>query len=814
MPARLAQKTIPDEVLELIAFLLVASEPLDNLADLVPFLRASREVYGVLSLQSGTVLYSRICRLKFDCGAVARRAFQPFSRDLADHLVQMCQLLQFIRRGDEWHEDAQDYLLLAFIAMLDDDGKNRAQLEHVGLREFVDKFVRGRLNEGREANDMWPIENDANTCALWLMWMFTTQEDLERESIERKQEIIRLVSPFVVCPYRYASAYAPANHFQLPLGESNPIQKDVVTFPTAHGTYPIYHTQRKGGVVLHYFRSNAPVVLPPITAAAKKLYWCRHEITPFFVIPSQNDLLTGAPVNPNTLQDVAALNNSKAAKLPNNVQWDWVAGCPRIRSGVLLPTDHTESQRWDMDWWRMRMCRDVFYKQPSWRLGHVFVRGMLSGIWHGVCFHVEHNFMDMLLNNSQLLDDQSAIPAHLMPQPLVMDLQEHGYVGSSLPSRPTALSNQPNADLAPIPPAEPHSVACVVNYGSHYGQATVRVDGSLPNAWFPGPIGSLRWTSGPQLDAGSTIRESLPRNSTFRGKDAMDSVLLRTPANRSRELGEGSSLPLHSHCYETFAVDKEAVHERLVRAKLDVMYHRPTASSPSFQPHPGCLRCADRERFLSARKLRDQRIRYGEMAEDVFSSIGMGMADVPDGDEDEELSGRVIDIELDSSSSGSDGDMQSKSSSILDCGEGSGDTGNAAGCGGGEVVDVWDEHVDLEQGSPGRLDELGNIVYEPLRRSHDRYRVETCNYGVEDTIVTGRTEASDWDYSIYYGRVRPWDGLVAVLKQQILGERIASMIFYGYIYGSETFVGNWRYAGTDPLRPGFESCFILSKRKS
>lgn len=166
---------LPLEILENIAFALVALTPLGNPSALVPLLLTSRSVYTALSLTSGNTLYSRICRLKFDIGAVTRRAFSPHTKDLNDHLVQMCQLLQFIRRGDIWHEDTIDYLIPVFIAMLDNDGKNRAQLEHAGIEPFLENYIRARLHEGRAQNDMWPIESPANTCALWLLWMFTSR---------------------------------------------------------------------------------------------------------------------------------------------------------------------------------------------------------------------------------------------------------------------------------------------------------------------------------------------------------------------------------------------------------------------------------------------------------------------------------------------------------------------------------------------------------------------------------------------------------------------------------------------------------------
>lgn len=156
----------------------------------------------------------------------------------------------------------------------------------------------------------------------------------------------------------------------------------MITFPTVHGPFPFYHTERQGTVVLHHFRSNSPVLLPPISAAAKLLYWCRHEVTPFFDVPSHLPLnLHAEGDHPEITQsDLIEFNLHKVAKLPAIVRWRWEEGGP---SGK---TDQMWSQLWDMDWWRMRMCRSVFERQPRWRLGHVYLRGMLSGVWQGVYF--------------------------------------------------------------------------------------------------------------------------------------------------------------------------------------------------------------------------------------------------------------------------------------------------------------------------------------------------------------------------------------------------------------------------------------------
>ena len=66
-------------------------------------------------------------------------------------------------------------LILAYLLMLCNDGKNYAQLEHAGLDTFVDNFIKSRLWEGRETNQGWPLDNIFKSSALWLMWMTLTK---------------------------------------------------------------------------------------------------------------------------------------------------------------------------------------------------------------------------------------------------------------------------------------------------------------------------------------------------------------------------------------------------------------------------------------------------------------------------------------------------------------------------------------------------------------------------------------------------------------------------------------------------------------
>jgi len=156
----------PNEVLHNIAYALV--EPLGPSQELVPLMLVSKALKTILSANS---LKARIFRLKFDERAVNRRSLRPYDCDLADQLDHVCAMLRAIKSGNVRSEEAGTHLFTAYILMLDNDGKNYAQLEWAGIDTFVNAFVRLRLWEGRGLNEGWPLDSPENACALWLMWM-------------------------------------------------------------------------------------------------------------------------------------------------------------------------------------------------------------------------------------------------------------------------------------------------------------------------------------------------------------------------------------------------------------------------------------------------------------------------------------------------------------------------------------------------------------------------------------------------------------------------------------------------------------------
>lgn len=94
--------------------------------------------------------------------------------------------------------------------------------------------------------------------------------------------------------------------------------------------------------------------------------------------------------------------------------------------------------------------------------------------------------------------------------------------------------------------------------------------------------------------------------------------------------------------------------------------------------------------------------------------------------------------------------------------------------------------------------------------------------GVHSVIITGSTDArhsAAWSKYTYVGRVRPWDGLIAILRkpntgQRDVDERLGKLVFYGYLEGGRNFVGGWRMVGGPKVgEVGWEGAFSLGRRE-
>jgi len=181
---------LPQEVLEHIAYF-VATECLVGPPSGLPHLLSTcRTIYQRLSFDNNPVLYARIFRYKFDCQAAMRRLGSRMtdSGTLANELRKRCTFLKLIRKRfgaraerPEKHggppDLLHDLLWLAYLMMLENDGKNEQQLrEHAALEGWLMEYwfddEGASLASCRIKQDQWPLEDEKNSIAMWLLWLF------------------------------------------------------------------------------------------------------------------------------------------------------------------------------------------------------------------------------------------------------------------------------------------------------------------------------------------------------------------------------------------------------------------------------------------------------------------------------------------------------------------------------------------------------------------------------------------------------------------------------------------------------------------
>ncbi|KAJ7056648.1 hypothetical protein C8F01DRAFT_993024 [Mycena amicta] len=379
-PGSLLLTAIPLEILEHIAFELTCLTPLGPPSALLPLFLTCKWLNQ--SLSRSLLLYAQIFKFKFDTSAVRRRAFDPTLGNYFHQLVLNCTQLQKLR--GQVQENDEDVLFWAYLMMLENDGRNAAQLEHSGLDSYLDVFVRTRMWNGRGSAHGWPTDNTANACALWLVWMTTTEKKLKDESPARRNQMICLVLPF------YASAFAPLNHFTLP--PRNRVDEQPHSIVTAHGRYPIYLDPHRVWSQVHY--SSRPAAVPPLlTTAAKLVYFSRRETVQFSIpqhLPLNRDeaLRMGQTQIGPTQADIHEVNAHLNERLPEHrpPEWDFESGC----------SGDPPSKHWDTEWWRLRKCIDAF-READRRFGLVYEPGTFSGLWQGrMLIPSEHHFTALI----------------------------------------------------------------------------------------------------------------------------------------------------------------------------------------------------------------------------------------------------------------------------------------------------------------------------------------------------------------------------------------------------------------------------------
>ncbi|KAF8266061.1 hypothetical protein EI94DRAFT_1772201 [Lactarius quietus] len=197
--------SIPQEVLESIAFFVVASEQIGPPRELSTLMLVNKRMYASLSSAVNPSFHSRIFATKFDTAALVRRlgpratTAPKLAAELRRRFVQLGRLRARVGctvgalavgsigggAGGGMTEQAMralhEMIWTAYLMMLENDGLNERQ-----LREYarLDGWLRSFWFEEDGAScahlairdNAWPPNNDISAVTMWLFWFLLRPE--------------------------------------------------------------------------------------------------------------------------------------------------------------------------------------------------------------------------------------------------------------------------------------------------------------------------------------------------------------------------------------------------------------------------------------------------------------------------------------------------------------------------------------------------------------------------------------------------------------------------------------------------------------
>ena len=189
MNGPLSLNTVPQEVLEHIAYFAGTDTFLGPPSSIVPLLLTNRQIHASLSIATNHHLYARIFAHKFDTAAPRARfgTFHLTAYALADELRRRCSVLKRLRerrdstthaRHADCAEDkmtVQDMLFTAYILLVENEGKNKLQLVEYGrMREWINEFWFDTHGSSLAIYNIrigqWPLNRIENALGMWVFW--------------------------------------------------------------------------------------------------------------------------------------------------------------------------------------------------------------------------------------------------------------------------------------------------------------------------------------------------------------------------------------------------------------------------------------------------------------------------------------------------------------------------------------------------------------------------------------------------------------------------------------------------------------------
>lgn len=717
---------LPFTILEHIGLEVAVLDPLGPPTDLVALLCTCRHIYAWLSYDNNRYLYARIFRSMFDSRAVVRRFGSRCARvDIVAHQLKVyCSMLRRIRGGDTAadSEVIKADFWTALLMLLENDGKNEAQLERADLKAFVDRFVRTRLYEGCNETAGWPPESELNALALWLMWFTTDEVTLREETADARRQLMELVRPYVVLPTRYPAFWQPDDIFEFPIPNGRPVHHAI----TPHGYYPPYRNPEQLGSTHRHHGLRFRASVPPISIAAKLLYFARSEATPFHIpanLPATRDeaMAQGQTDVRPTQEDYRRFNEHKAAAPIPRGSWDWLSllgeqDARQEDEGVWKKTLKAKSAKWDHDWYRMLYCFDPWYVSNVKALP--YMKGSLDGDWEGRMLLPDRSQYHAL-QTASVFETQRPM---MTTVPISLRLREYHSVSPKVPMPRGGQWPKENHDdffndgvmRAWVPD----------NWELREAQGKLRVH--LAGGTRIQDCEYVRWQEG-QANGHNpdTCRNCIERAEAQRQAELALEKKRKSPSGMDEDDDYDDDHVMHEDDDED-EDDRDDGRDRSKRARVRSPSADRNAAGPAAAPIP-----AD--------------------ADAVDVAQGLEVTDGP-------IHAHRAEVQA-----------------VL-----------------GPSIQV-DDLIDAEMRDPGAA--------------------APCD-GVQDIVVVGETlpkHGQAWHHYRFYGRVRRYDGLVAIVRTPTYTPELGTTIFRGYLVGNEHFVGTWRPLTNNWSALPLEGPFIVSR---
>ncbi|KAG1740669.1 hypothetical protein EDB19DRAFT_1708301 [Suillus lakei] len=220
---------LPQEVMENIAFFLATTTDVGPPSDLLPLLLSCRSIYRALSLDANLHLCARIFEHQFDLSAAIRRLGHQIATPdvLSKELRKRFVYLKRIRARTDSRICASDtsnpsilseLLWLAYLMMLENDGKNVKQLrEYAGMERWLMEYwfddEGASLASKTLSKDEWPLDNEHNSLAMWLFWIFLRPGIPFQRTESNYRTFATVVKPTALAANKYNICHTPWKDF-------------------------------------------------------------------------------------------------------------------------------------------------------------------------------------------------------------------------------------------------------------------------------------------------------------------------------------------------------------------------------------------------------------------------------------------------------------------------------------------------------------------------------------------------------------------------------------------------------------------------